>query len=160
MEPIIKSPEECTNKELQQFVDLVCKGGEVESNGLRARVENAYKLIFIYLEEDCIAVGALKRPNNAYKARVFEKAGVPGYEDKHSFEIGYLYTIEAFRGKGLAGKIMSSIDLISSGDLCFATTREDNAAMHYLFNKFGYNRLGNFYKSNRGGHLLGLFVTK
>jgi len=73
------------------------------------------------------------------------------------YELGYLYTSPEARGQGLGNLLMGAILEAANGANCFATTRVDNAAMHYLFKKSGYIRLGNEYSSDRGDYSLGLF---
>lgn len=95
LKPSIKSLNDCTNADLVAFERLVKEGGEVDPNGLRGRMQRAEKLVFINAGK-CVAVGAIKNPNEGYKARVFRKAGVAGAEHYH-FELGWLYVSVAAR---------------------------------------------------------------
>lgn len=80
MEIQSKIPSECTKDELNEFHSLVIEGGEVSPIGLPERIKQADRLIFVRDESVCIAVGALKRPNDNYKNNVFKKAGVSHLE--------------------------------------------------------------------------------
>lgn len=156
METKIKSPSECTDADLEEFERLVKEGGEVALNGLRGRIQRAEKLVFIN-EGGRVAVGAIKNPNEAYKARVFCKAGVAGVEHYH-FELGWLYVSETARGNGYGRDLMRAVVDNLAGRGSFATTRADNQAMHHLFEQFGYTRAGNSYKSESGDYSLVLYT--
>lgn len=157
MRRIFKAPSDCSKEELDTFERLVVAGGEVSQEGLRPLIERAEKLIFIY-DGDCVAVGAIKNPNARYKSRVFEKAKVAA-QSEYKHEIGWLYVSNEARGKGCGRALMEEIKQLLVGIPCYATTREDNGAMHYLFSQFGFSRVGQPYKSQERDHLLTLYVT-
>ncbi|WP_277372333.1 GNAT family N-acetyltransferase [Pseudomonas sp. AA-38] len=156
MERISKSPSACSKAELKTFERLVLAGGEVSQEGLRHRIKCAEKLIFIN-DDECVAVGAIKNPNAAYKAGVFKKSNA-AEQNKYRYELGWLYVSNAARGKGYGRALMEVIKELLAEKPCFATTREDNASMHYLFSQFGFSRLGQPYKSEHGDYLLTLYV--
>lgn len=156
MKTTIKNPNECTDADLKCFERLVNEGGEVAPNGLRERIQRAEKLVFIK-DDECVAVGAIKNPNEGYKARVFHKAGV-AEADHYHFELGWLFVAEVARGKGYGRDLMQGIVDNLAGSSSFATTREDNKAMHHLFEQFGYVRVGKSYKSDNGGYSLVLYT--
>lgn len=156
VETIIRKPEECTGSELEGFERLVKEGGEVGYNGLQNRILRAERLVFIN-DDECVAIGAIKRPNEGYKARIFRKAGVAGVEH-YRFEIGWIYVSDAARGKGYGRALMSVILEGLRGRGSFATTRENNEAMHRLFELFGYSRAGEPYKSESGDYSLVLYT--
>lgn len=156
METIIKNPEDCSDAELESFESLVAEGGEVSLVGLRDRIRRAEKLVFINLAGP-VAVGAIKNPNLGYKTGVFKKSGASG-EGKYQYELGWLYVSEKARGNGYGRILMNSIITALADHTCFATTREDNDSMHYLFSQFGFSKLGQPYKSNNGEYSLVLYV--
>jgi len=156
MEKIAKNPEDCTDAELESFEKLVTEGGEVALAGLRQRIQRAEKLVFIN-DGEFVAVGAIKNPNAGYKAGVFEKSGAPE-KSRYEYELGWLYVSRAARGKGYGRVLMESIIDSLSGKACFATTREDNASMHYLFDQFGFSKLGQPYKSQNGDYSLVVYA--
>ncbi|WP_339145213.1 GNAT family N-acetyltransferase [Pseudoalteromonas galatheae] len=160
MQAIIKVPADCSQEELSTFEQLVLEGGEVATPGLLGRIKSAYKLIFIELDNKFISVGALKRPNENYKNKVFFKAGVVAGSTDYQYELGYMYTSPASRGNGVGSFLMKSVCDALNGQHCFATTRENNEVMHHLFDKASFKRLGKAYKSDKGDYYLGLFVTK
>lgn len=156
METIVKNPEDCSDAELESFESLVAEGGEVSLVGLRARIRRAEKLVFINLAGP-VAVGAIKNPNSGYKTDVFKKSGASG-ESKYQYELGWLYVSKTERGNGYGRILMNSIITALADHTCFATTREDNNSMHYLFSQFGFSKLGKPYKSSNGEYSLVLYA--
>ncbi|WP_020413731.1 GNAT family N-acetyltransferase [Microbulbifer variabilis] len=155
IQQIIKTPEDCSESELEVFEKLIFEGCEVSTEGLKQRIYKAEKLIFIK-DNNCVAVGALKNPNSSYKASVFGKSNALG-QSLYKYELGWLYVTESARGKGYSNLLMKAILESLSESTCFATTREDNTPMHHLFRKFGFSRLGKAYKSTNGDYSLILY---
>jgi len=158
MDAVVKIPSECTPDELDNFQKLVAEGGEVTPHGLRQRIEHAAALIIIG-ESECIAVGAIKNPNQGYKQGVFSKAGVAGQSNNYNYELGWLYVVPAARGKGVGHSLMQAVASYIGNAGCYATTREDNAAMHHLFSQYNFSRLGVPYPSDNGYSLV-LYASK
>lgn len=156
MEKIVKGPKDCTDAELESFEKLVTEGGEVALAGLRQRIQRAEKLVFLN-DGGFLAVGAIKSPNAGYKADVFEKSGAPE-QSRYEYELGWLYVSSAARGKGYGRILMESIIDSLSGKSCFATTREDNTSMQYLFDQFGFSKFGQPYRSQHGDYSLVLYA--
>lgn len=157
MEIISKAPRDCSNTELETFEKLVSAGGEVSLAGLRQRIFSAEKLIFIN-DGECVAVGAIKNPNAAYKAGIFKKSNA-SEQGKYQYELGWFYVSSIARGKGYGRALMEETKKLLAGTACFATTRENNAPMHRLFRHFGFSRLGQPYKTDNGDYSLILYVT-
>ncbi|MCU0608406.1 MAG: GNAT family N-acetyltransferase [Chitinispirillaceae bacterium] len=152
----IKSPEECSEKELRDFEQLVCAGGEVSTNGLAGMIEQAEKLLFI-CEEKMIGVCGIKQPNINYKKNVFKKAGACNLQEKYDVEFGWLYVSPKHRNSGLGSSLIKAAAGAFPGQGCFATTRTTNTIMHTLLEQSGFTRLGKAYKSGNGEYLLSLF---
>jgi GNAT superfamily N-acetyltransferase len=155
MKIITKNPKDCGDTELELFESLVAEGGEVSLVGLRERIRRAEKLVFINPAKP-VAVGAIKNPSSRYKAGVFQKAGVSG-EIKYQHELGWLYVSKTARGNGYGRVLMDSIVAALGSHTCFATTREDNDSMHYLFSQYGFLKLGQPYRSSNGNYSLVLY---
>jgi len=59
----IRNPLSMSKQELDQYETLVLKGGEVDAQGLRERIERASFLSFVSDGSRMVAVGAVKRPH-------------------------------------------------------------------------------------------------
>mgnify|MGYP000029125630 FL=1 len=158
MRTIVKEPNQCSEIEIEKFIQLVVEGGEVSTVGLRNRIKKAKNLIFIEQDSQCVAIGAVKVPNLEYKNKVFMKAGVTQFT-KFMHELGWIYVTEAARGKGHGRNLVFSALRCIPG-ACFATTREDNESMHKLFNEFKFSKAGKPYKSQSGDHQLVLYTKE
>ena len=150
---VIKRPAECSNTEIDTFIDLVREGGEVATAGLRNRVLSAEKLIFLNQGNLCQAIAALKHPQDSYKAKVFDAASVTSLQSCYELEIGYIFSLK----KGLGNEIMNGISQAVGSKKAFATTRENNSVMQHLLPKYGFTKIGKPYKSESGNYYLGLF---
>ncbi|HCG5521998.1 TPA: hypothetical protein NJ007_004754, partial [Vibrio parahaemolyticus] len=156
MKTIIKSPADCTESEIDTFVRMTEEGGQVSTYQLRNKILRAQKLVFIYNNENCVAIGALKTPADSYKTKVFNAAGVKDKLTTYHFEIGYIYATVS----GVGNQLMEGVIEASGESAIFATTRNSNAVMQYLLPKFGLNKLGKSYKNDSGKYLLGLFGSE
>ncbi|MEM1293714.1 MAG: GNAT family N-acetyltransferase [Verrucomicrobiota bacterium] len=157
METNAKSPQHCSAVELDEFERLVKEGGEVDPKGLRRRIEKAERLVFCG-SNPVLGVGAVKNPVERYKTSVFTKAGVLDRMDDHKFELGWLYVSPEARGMGVGNHLMEAAIQVSAEGGIFATTRSNNDAMHYLFQKYAFEKVGTEYKSAKGDHTLVLYV--
>jgi GNAT superfamily N-acetyltransferase len=159
MNAFVKTPSECSLAELDTFQKLVVEGGEVTPHGLRQRIEQAAALVFVNDSQCCVAVGAIKMPNQSYKEGVFAKAGVADKSNDFNYELGWLYVTPPARGKGVGHNLMHAITSYLGNSSCYATTRENNDPMHHLFSQYNFSRYGKAYQSNNG-YYLGLFANK
>jgi ribosomal protein S18 acetylase RimI-like enzyme len=151
-----KSPQECSLTELKDFERLVCMGGEISTNGLSGQIKNAGRLLFAR-EERLIGTGAIKQTNDYYRKDVFRKAGIADTGAGGWVEFGMLYVSPAKRRKGVGSALLNSALESAGPSNVFATTRADNTAMHGLFKRNGFIRMGLDYKSGNGEYLLALF---
>ena len=152
-----KSPQKCSIKELSEFKALVLEGGEVRKRGLLKRIKRAESLFFVE-DGKCIGIAAIKKPYDQYKNNVFKKAGVPNFADNYSLELGWIYISPSARGKGIGSKIMKLMINAVKDSGCFATTRENNKKMRYLFEQYSFSKLGKNYASENGDYFLTLYA--
>jgi len=154
----VKSPGNCSDKEIEVFESFVNKGDEVDVMGLKERIMAAHKLIFV-LNDECLGVGAIKKPNNGYKAKVFKKAGIQILADEFLYELGWIYVLENTRGLGIGSIIMKSISREINENKCYATTRENNDGMRYLLEKHAYSLNGDKYLGRNKKNNLVLYTS-
>jgi hypothetical protein len=124
-EIIIKKPSERNNDEIQKFYQYAIDAGEVIKNGLKRRIKNAELLGFGYIDGTLVGIAALKNPDPGHKLDVFRKAGLTGEQaENFDFELGYVYTLEKFRGKGICPKLIQGIFKKSPSKKIYATTKK------------------------------------
>ena len=154
----IKDPKQCSEVDLSEFMNLVREGGEVQANGLEARVRAAYKLAFLREAGRLIGVAALKSPSVNHRREVAESACAELPADSYPYELGWVFISQAARGRGLSFPMCSALLAEAAGSGIFATSRTNNQGMHATLRRAGFESRGGSYQSVRGTHRLQLFV--
>ncbi|PNQ76465.1 hypothetical protein BA950_08370 [Erythrobacter sp. SAORIC-644] len=143
---VIKRPKECSDSEIDHFVELVSMGGEVVE-GARARIMRARALGFLEYEHVPVGVAAIKSPLKSYKTKVFGAAGSEYSIDEFSHELGWIYLKENHRGKGLITPLIENMLKEVENTPVFATTRSSNIVMQQILKHFAFKRSGKPYRS-------------
>ena len=158
---VVKKPSECTESELDSFEALVKKGGEVTTTGLRDRIGRAKRLVFLFEGDKTLAgISALKEPTIGYKRKVFKKARSKEDPDEFTFEAGWIYVKEQFRGRKYSRPLLEEVIKLAGRKQIYATTRESNEAMQRTNSHFGLEQSGHPYKSEEGNYNLILYTTR
>jgi len=157
MEIIVKLSNECSDQEINEFIQLVNQGGEVDPEGLEERVRRAKNLFFLK-DPSLVAVSALKCFYQEYKNSIFEKSGCSDIASGYRLEMGWMYAKPQSRGKGFGRALIEAMISQLEGESCYTTVRSDNAVMHHMLNSHGFNRVGTEYSSSRVGHKIVLYV--
>lgn len=138
---------EFSSAEHQNFIDFVLLGGEVPEATLRRNVPVAPRLVFLREGGQLHGVAALKTPIGTYRAAIRQKAGINVDSDEYPFELGYVFVDPRTRGRGYAKVLVDAALGASDGSGVFATSREDNVAMHRTLLGNGFTRAGEPYQS-------------
>jgi len=154
----VKEPPKCSKKELENFYQLVLRGEQVENSGLRNRIKRAKLLAFHYEEKNLVGIASLKRPNKTYKKKVFIEAGVSEESDKYNLEVGWAFTMDEYRGKGICCGLIQKIVDASGSQNIFATTRTDNLPMQRILEKNGFQKIGKPYPGRTKKYYLQLYT--
>ena len=158
---VVKKPSACSAEELEAFKQLILTGGEVDAAGLDGRIKAAICLVFHYVEnKELGGIAALKAPNDSYKNRVFGRAESPEKPSDFIFELGWVFVVEKYRGRGLSRSLAEEALIPAEGKSVFASTRVDNCPMCRTNTRLGFKRSGNPYRTTRKGrsYFLSLFV--
>lgn len=147
----IRNPSDCKEGEIDAFVNLVSRGGEV-ADGVRKRIMRAKALGFVNYDGVAVGVGAIKRPLKSYKKRVFESAGSTLNLEDFPVELGWIYLKENHRGKGQITPLIEEMLEEIDGKSVFATTRSSNPIMREILKHFGFKRSGHAYPSKEHPH--------
>lgn len=153
-------PSRFSKEDIDLFIELLEKGGEVDSSGLKGRVKKSKLLSLCWDGETLTGVGALKIPQESYKEKVFEKIGFPEESENYLYEFGYLYIEKEYRKKGISKKILHSLLKTVNSKKIFVTIREENKIMGSFLSGYGFEKLGKSYNSQRGGYKLECFILK
>lgn len=141
--------------------ELVEKGGQVCMDHFNSRWRENSIIATIWSEEKLVSCGALKIPDSNYKQRLFKeraKANFP-YETIN-YELGWMVTEEAYRGRGFCNNIVKMLlqcDEIKEQPL-YATTRQDKLSMQNILKCNGFYESGDPFKSKCGDYDLILLV--
>lgn len=158
---VIRSPNDCLAAELDAFENIVKSGGEVNPNGLRTRIKDAY---FLALLNDyngaVIGVGALKRPDENYRYSIFRKACSKEEPSEYKTELGWIFLKKEFRGQSLSTLLINELLMAGKHIPTYATVRVNNANMLAILGKFGFLQEGNAYPSDTGDYSLALYIKK
>jgi len=151
-------PNECSDKEIEDFAALVAAGGEVELEGLEARVRSAICLVFLSLGPCLVGVAGLKKPSERHRKEVSDASGVSLPAAQVPYELGWVFVMPSARGKRFSVELTRAAVDAAAGAGLFATSRTDNANMHATLMKFGFKEVGKKWRSKRGRHSLMLFM--
>jgi GNAT superfamily N-acetyltransferase len=154
---ILKRPRDCSDQELEGYAALVLRGDEVIKQGLGERIRQAAVLTFAFQESRLVGVAALKTPADGYRTGVFRKAGAAERSKAGDLELGWVFVLADYRGRGVARRVVTNTLDAADGAGVFATTRSENDAMRTLLEAQQLVRAGQPYRSTRGDYELILF---
>ena len=158
LEFLTRRPGELTEPEIQDFIAMVRKGGEVGGVVLEANVRNAECLLVARRASYLVAVAALKIPKITYRTKIGGKSGVTVSSEAFPFELGYLFVLPIARNQGIGRKLCEDAVHTAASKGVFATARTDNQGMHAILSAVGFSKAGEPYTSGRGSHRLQLFL--
>jgi GNAT superfamily N-acetyltransferase len=140
-----KPPDKWQPVERAAFEALVAKGGEVETNGLSARIMSAYRLVLAFDDDKLVGVGALKHPKG-HRDTVARESNVPLNAKDYPLELGWFYVEERLRKAGIASDMLSKLMLdVTAG--VYATSHTSNKGMHKVLQRSGFEPAGRIYES-------------
>jgi RimJ/RimL family protein N-acetyltransferase len=138
-----KKPISCTGGELREFERLIRQGFEGSDEGLPGRIRDAKWLAFYYAAGDKLAaIAGLKAPNEQYRDDIFKKADAGLSPVEYKLELGWVFTVPAHRGSGIAESLCRQLLARVPTSPIFATTRPDNASMIRILLALGFERAG------------------
>lgn len=151
---ILIKPTDCREQDIRAFHDLVLKGKQVNPKGLEERIRNAHLLAFCYDGETPVATMGLKNPGKKYKEKIFGKAGISKDNEKYIFEIGWEFTDESHRRKGISQTMMKMLLDASGNTPIFATAIAPQCPVRTMLINNGFEPVGQTYRNTNDGHLL------
>jgi hypothetical protein len=129
---LVKKPSELKDEELDEFQQLVIRGGEIDPDDLTFRLKNADRLAFVLEDGAIIAVGAIKNPTERHKNDISRKSKID--LALYQKELGYI-SVEPGHGKrGLGSSIVRELLATVRGPI-FATSRVNNEGIRKILTK-------------------------
>ena len=153
-----QSPKEYSAEDIAAFMQMVKEGGEVDPATLPAFVDRALVLVTAHLHGRLVGIGAIKRPYDEYRARVFAKAKSLLDPTKFEFELGWFYISPAARGNGLASELVQALMPALASRAAYSTSRTNNDRMHASLRRAGFVPEGAPYPSNMNDQEIQLLI--
>ena len=159
-EVVVKAfpPEAVADEDLIAFRHMVIAGGEVNPDTLPDLVSRALTLAYAKISEEIVGVSAIKRPNPAYRNRLFAKAGANKDPSTFEYELGWVHVHPSARGQGIASDLVEVLLPSLNGALVYATSHVNNIRMHSSLKRFGFEHVGVTYSSHLNEIPIQLFV--
>jgi len=135
---------------------MLKKQGKVKGN-LDTKIDRCELICVAKINSQYAAIGAIKQktPSSFTNA----KAGVPDLSNDFEWELGYLYTNEEYRRRGLASVITKTlIDNYGEKNLMASTEISANSKMVKILENNGFRLFGKPWQSGIHENYLGLFL--
>jgi len=129
----IKRPVDCSIIQLHYFYLKLRKGNKVSPVNLHEKIYSAEYLGFCYHQGNLVGISAIKKPTTQYIESVHEKAGIMYGKNGTFLEIGYSFTEEDFRQKGISTKLkMMLLNKISNYKCTLFSTTATASSQRFL----------------------------
>ena len=152
-------PAKFTAEQKEEFAELIIAEGEVASEGLRERMESAFRLTFMYVPEKALCgVAALKQQTEEYRGKIFQKAEASDPAANFPYELGWIVVQKDFRGHRLSRRLVEAALRMIENAGSYATVRLDNEPMRRTLIRYGFRPEGTHFRSARGPYDLALYV--
>ncbi|MFY7909975.1 MAG: GNAT family N-acetyltransferase [Emticicia sp.] len=143
-----------TDEIAQVFAEHLTKQGKVTVPSVE-KLKTCDKLVLCFADYALIGIGALK----LNESPALKKAGLESLQDTFSFELGYFFVSETFRGLGVSTAIARLLLLDKTEENIFATTElYVNNPMMKTLEKLGFKHYGIPWKSIWHDGTIGVFL--
>ncbi|TCD00286.1 hypothetical protein EZ449_20765 [Pedobacter frigidisoli] len=134
----IKKPSECSIAEIHLFYLKLRNGNKVTPLNLHEKIFSAEYLGFCYGGGNLIGISGIKKPTANYLEIVHKKAGIIRNTDQTILEIGYSFTEEGFRQRGISTKLKTMLlrKISRHNGIIFSTTATRSSQRFLLANGF------------------------
>jgi RimJ/RimL family protein N-acetyltransferase len=156
VEVFIEKPNNISKDHFDKIVDLVISGGEVSEAFIQIGLMRAKLISYVMVDGEIVSTASIKVPNDSYKKRVFDFAGI---SDDIDYEFGYNVTRVDMRRKGYATMLMKKLFSKITIPL-FATVNLNNYMSIELLERNGFVKVGKPFSSSRGNHQIQTMVRK
>jgi GNAT superfamily N-acetyltransferase len=154
----LREPTACSSAESAAFRDLVVQGDEVDPDGLEGRIQKAKALVFGTCDDLLVGVAAVKCQERNYRHGIFQKAGISDLAGRYVYELGWIFVVPEFRGKGFSVALVEKSLASFGAENVYSTSKTSNTPMHRTLLKFGFSAEGNPWRSKRGPYDLAMYL--
>lgn len=158
MEQYIKKYSDLTENEIKGILDLIKKGGEVNSKTLPFRFSKSELVGFYKKDENIIAIAVIKNPQQSYIVNTFKKSNSNIPSEDYKYELGYVVVEKEYRKEKLASKLCYTLIDILKNHKVFATTKVQNCGMKTILSKNNFNEVGTQYLNKNEDAFLKLHI--
>ena len=138
------------------FADMLDKQKKVKGD-LMTKADRCKMICIVSINDKPVAIGAIKKKTKSDFTA--EKAGIPELAKEFEWELGYLYTEQECRGRGIASVISKTlIDAYGDGNLMASTEISANPATVRMLERNGFRLFGKPWKSDIYNNFLGLYL--
>lgn len=134
-----------TDRERQEFIAFVRKGGQVNAPSLPGLVDRAVALVTLHDDGTLIGTAAVKVPNVNHHHGDFAKAKVEDRADEFPFELGWVHSTRG--GKGNGRKLLAAAVEAAGDRSVYSTTKADE--MKHMLPDYGFTVLGQPFRSDK-----------
>lgn len=158
MKTIIDKPINIDKDLLNQLIDLVENGEQVQRNYIERGIETADLIAIYVLDGMILSAATLKNPLKSYRDKVFQLAKAENSNKKDLQELGYIITNSKYEGQKFCQKLLYEFFKTIGDRQMFATTRKPSMA--HILSKFGFKKIGDTYKTDLDLLVLNIKVDK
>jgi hypothetical protein len=138
------------------FASLLSKQGKVRGDTSN-KIDRCKVICIVKIDGKVVAIGGIKKKTSSDFGE--NKAAVSGLEKEFEWELGYLYTEEICRGRGIASNIVRLlVETIGDQNLMASTEISVNPNMVKILEGAGFRIYGKPWRSAIHGNYLGLFL--
>lgn len=138
-------PSGLSSQAINDFVEFVVAGGEINPATMPALVAQAISLVTLHQNETLIGTAAIKMPFAGHHQNEFAKANVAPLAASYPYELGWVVVDSAYRKQGHGRTLVShAIDQLDCHAV-YATTKSNS--MRTMLSEFGFRPLGDTYPS-------------
>ena len=142
---IITTPSDIEKNCLDEIIQLISRGGQVNRSGLQQRLLHSELVAYKIKDDKVICTATLKKPHSSYRIKVFNSAKFP-VTGNYKKELGYIVTHPDFENLGHCQDLLLRFFNKISTYSMYATTRKPS--MIHILSKMGFKVTGKTYNQD------------
>lgn len=151
----IYSKNNLSSKAAGEFTELLSRQGRIIGD-IKLKWKGCNNIVIAYHKNKLVGIGAIKKATKS--VFLSDKADAQELDPIIDFELGYLYTHEDHRNKGISKAIINKLLDENKRNNLMATTEISNLAMRTILEDNNFVMKGKEWQSSIDGQLLCLYV--